>query len=391
VKILHVVPSYLPAWRYGGPIRSVHGLARAQAAAGDEVEVFTTDADGPLRLAVPTGRAVDVDGVAVTYFRLGFGRRSFRAPAMAPALARRAPGFDVVHLHSVFLWPTWRAARSARRAGTPYVVSPRGILDPELVRQRGRWRKRFWIAAIERRTLADASAIHVTSELEAAGVRALGLGLAPLVVVPNGVDLALDGATTGDGALDRAAAAAAGGPYWLALGRLAAKKRLDLLVAATALVPGLRLVVAGNDDEGLAPALRAQAVRLGIAGRVELVGEVRGEAKRRLLAGAVALALPSASENFGNVVLESLAAGRPAIVSPAVGAAEVVRAAGAGAVVEATPAALAEAARRLLDDPSEAARQGERGRKHVEGHLGWERIAASMRELYVETAKARQS
>ncbi len=47
MRILHAVPSYLPAWRYGGPIRSVHGLARAQAAAGHEVEVFTTDADGP--------------------------------------------------------------------------------------------------------------------------------------------------------------------------------------------------------------------------------------------------------------------------------------------------------------------------------------------------------
>jgi glycosyltransferase involved in cell wall biosynthesis len=340
---------------------------------------------------VPTGRAVDVDGVAVTYFRRGLGRRLFRAPELAPALARRVEEFDVVHLHSVFLWPTWRAARAAERAAKPYVVSPRGILDPELLRRRGRWRKRLWIAAVERRTLARAAAIHVTSDLEAAGLRTLGLDLVPLAVVPNGVDLAFDGETADTAALDRVAAAVSRGPYWLALGRVAAKKRLDLLVAATALVPGLRLLVAGNDDEGLSPALRAEAARLGIGDRVELLGEVRGEAKRRLLAGAVALALPSASENFGNVVLESLAAGRPAIVSPAVGAAEVLRQAAAGLVAEPATQPLAEAIRGLLANPAGAAAMGERGRRHVETALGWERIAASMRELYVGKAKARGS
>ena len=278
MKILHVVPSYLPAWRYGGPIRSVHGLARAQAAAGDAVEVFTTDADGPGRLAVPNDRAVDRDGVAVHYFRLGWPARQFRAPELGRALARRVREFDIVHLHSVFLWPTWRAARAARRAGVPYLLSPRGILDPELLRRRGRWRKRLWIAIVERRTLGGAAAIHVTSEVEATGLRALRLDLAPIVVVPNGVDLALAAERDGGTPATLVEAAMARGPYWLALGRLAAKKRLDLLVAATAQLPGLRLLVAGNDDEGLGPRLASQAARLGVTARCELLGEVRGEA-----------------------------------------------------------------------------------------------------------------
>src|SRR5262245_45928758 len=53
LKILHVVPSYLPATRYGGPIRSVHGLARAQAARGHDVKVFTTNVNGPTVSPVP--------------------------------------------------------------------------------------------------------------------------------------------------------------------------------------------------------------------------------------------------------------------------------------------------------------------------------------------------
>ena len=47
MRILHVVPSYLPAVRYGGPIFAVHGLCRALAARGHEVQVFTINIDGP--------------------------------------------------------------------------------------------------------------------------------------------------------------------------------------------------------------------------------------------------------------------------------------------------------------------------------------------------------
>ena len=381
MKILHVVPSYLPAWRYGGPIRSVHGLAGAQVRSGHQVEVFTTDADGPGRLEVPTGRPIDRDGVSVHYFPRGRPARLFRSPELGRVARRRAAEFDVIHLHSVFLWPTWRAARAAARARVPYVVSPRGILAPELIALRGRLRKRLWIALIERRTLRGAGAIHATSALEAEAIRALGLDLAPrLIVVPNGVSRA--GEAGGEEGSGRADMARARGRYWLYLGRLAEKKDLPLLFAATKLVPEIRLLVAGNDDEGISPRLLALARELGIAERVELLGEVRGPAAGRLLADALALVLPSRSENFGNVVLEAFLEGRPAIVTSGVGASEVLGTARAGWIVEPTPEALAAAARELLANPDESTAMGARGRDFVERELGWERIARHMDDLY---------
>ena len=68
MKILHVVPTYLPAWRYGGPIRSVHGLCKALVNLGHEVHVYTTNIDGNQLLNVPLALPVKVDGVWVTYF-----------------------------------------------------------------------------------------------------------------------------------------------------------------------------------------------------------------------------------------------------------------------------------------------------------------------------------
>ena len=110
MRILHVIPSYLPAVRYGGPIFAVHGLCRALAARGHHVEVFTTNVDGPNDSAVPIGVPVAVDGVHVRYFPSKRLRRLYWSPPMARALNTDVAGFTVVHLHSVFLWPTWAAA-----------------------------------------------------------------------------------------------------------------------------------------------------------------------------------------------------------------------------------------------------------------------------------------
>src|SRR5262249_52963815 len=126
MKILHVVPTYHPAVRYGGPIRSVRGLATALAAQGHNVHVYTTNVDGEGVLPVPVDRPVQFDGVNVWYFATSPGRRLYRSVEMRQALDQNVGNFDIVHLHSVFLWPTSAAAQAARKAGVPYVLSPRG-------------------------------------------------------------------------------------------------------------------------------------------------------------------------------------------------------------------------------------------------------------------------
>ena len=128
MKILHVVPSYLPAYRYGGPIESVHALNKYLVRAGSDVSVYTTAIDGPKDLDVPLGRPVDRDGVKVFYFKPGHPRSWFYSPQMAVALREHAREFDIMHITSVFLAASTLGARSARAAGKPYIISPRGSL-----------------------------------------------------------------------------------------------------------------------------------------------------------------------------------------------------------------------------------------------------------------------
>jgi glycosyltransferase involved in cell wall biosynthesis len=378
LRILHVVPTYLPATRYGGPIYAVHGLCRALAGRGHEVEVFTTNVDGARDSDVALGVPVDLDGVRVHYFAssaAGFRRRFYISPAMRTALAARIDRYDVLHLHSVFLWPTYAAARAAERANVPYVVSPRGMLVPELIRRKNRLVKSAWIKLVEKRTFRRASGIHFTAQKEWDDASRISIPLSSPFIVPNGIDLPPMASTTRrDDTL-------------LFLGRINWKKGLDRLLDAMAMVPAITLVIAGNDEEDLTPRLRAQAERNGIADRIEFRGPVSGAAKEELLRTSTALVLPSLSENFGNVILEAMAVEMPMIVTPEVGLASDVAQARAGVVSSGLAEPLSAAIRELLSDAEMRVTMGKRGRELVQARFTWERVAAQMEEHYLRIAK----
>lgn len=381
MRLLHVVASYHPAVRYGGTIVSVHGLAAALAARGHEVHVYTTSVDGERDSDVPHNQPVVIDGVNVWYFRSPHLRRLYRSPDLRAHLARTVAGFDVVHTHAVFLWPLWVAARAAERAGVPYVVSPRGMLEPDLVRQKSPYLKALWIALIERHNLERAAAIHVTSAREADELALFGFSLPPVVTIPNGVGA---GPPSGPDAPipEELLVTIARGPYVLCLGRVSWKKGLDRLVRSMAYMPGaLRVLVAGNDDEGLRASLEADAARLGVADRLVFTGPVTGAGKQALLASARLLVLPSYSENFGNVVLEAMAAGCPVIVTPEVGAAPIVEASGAGWVVDGAPLTLGARISELAMNSELRAGMSVLAREAARGYT-WDFVAGQMERAY---------
>jgi glycosyltransferase involved in cell wall biosynthesis len=369
VRLLHVVPTYLPARRYGGPIFAVHGLCKALAARGHEVHVLTTNVDGPGVSDVPLDTAVDMDGVRVQYHASPFPRL-YWSPRMREALAGHAAGYDLVHIHSIFLWPTYAAARAAGRAGVPYVISPRGMLVKELIRQKSRVVKGAWLRLVERRNFTRAAAIHFTSQREWDDAGETGMPLPSPFVIPNGTDLPtlLN--------VDRQ------NDLLVSIGRINWKKGLDRLIEAAALLPGVRLVIAGNDEEALVPRLRKLALSRGIGERVTFAGPLDPAERDDLLARATLFILPSLSENFGNVILEALAMETPVVVTPEVGLAADIARDGTGLVANGEPRALAAAIDSLLHDPRRRAAMGSQGRRVVGERYTWEDVARRMEEAY---------
>ncbi len=386
MRVLHVVASYLPARRYGGTIVSVHGLCRALATRGHDVHVYTTSVDGAGDSPVPLECPVSVDGVWITYFRSTRLRRIYYAPQLGAALRRGVAGFDVVHIHAIYLWPLWRAAREAERASVPYIVSPRGMLEKALLEQRSPWLKAVAIACFDRRMLVRSAAIHVTSAREADEVRAFGFALPQISEIPNGVETPVDAIATSPAVRS----AIEGPPFVLFLGRLSWKKGLDRLISAIALSPSARLVVAGYDEEGYRATLEARAANAGVSDRVRFLDAVHDGDKNALLSAARVLALTSYSENFGNVALEAMVHGTPVLLTPEVGIADVIQRDGGGIVTDGAPPALAAALTRLLGDQEHAATLGARARQ-VAARFSWDAVAARMETLYEEVAHQRAS
>jgi len=383
VKLLHVTASYLPATRYGGTIVSVHGLCRSLAERGHEVHVFTTSVDGPADSPVPHGETVLLDGGRGWYFRSAALRRFYYAPAMAAAARTQIHDFDIVHSHAVYLWPGWAVTRQARRAGVPYVISPRGMLEKSLIEQKSPVAKAVLIGMVERLVLERAAAIHVTSPREGEELERFGFALPRIYEIPNGSD---QGVTAGvDRDVPEAIRHAAGqGPFALFLGRISWKKGLDRLLAALPNAPDVRVIIAGNDDEKFTPALAAQAGRLGIADRVHFAGPVHGHAKSWLLSQAMFMVVPSYSENFGNVVLESLAHTRPVLMTPEVGVGATVARHGAGVIADGAPESFGRAMAALAADAAGRSVMGRRGRELVERQFGWPSVAARIEGMYQE-------
>ena len=388
MRILHVVASYLPATRYGGTIVSVHGLCKALAARGHDVHVITTSVDGDGDSAVEHEVPVLVDGVTVWYFRSRHFRRLYWSPPLGHALRERMSGFDMLHTHAIYLWPMWAAARYAHATGVPHVLSPRGMLEKELIARKSALWKSALIGFKERRILEGASAIHVTSGREAEQARAFGFNLPPMIEIANGVDTQLPPADQSSPAIRELAA---GSPFVLFLGRINWKKGLDRLVNALAQAPSVRAIIAGNDEERYGAQLRIQAQRLGVADRITFAGPVWGADKAVLLRAARLLVLPSYSENFGNVVVEAWAAGCPVVVTPEVGLADYIRTAGGGWVVDGSPAELGQRLASACADQELCARAGAIGRQLAEADFTWSGIAGKMERAYRDVISGRST
>lgn len=145
---------------------------------------------------------------------------------------------------------------------------------------------------------------------------------------------------------------------------------LDALPAILEAAPGARAVFAGSwpsprDRE----AFEARVAELGLAGTVEVVGRVQGDAKLRLIHRAGVLVLPSYydSECSPNVLIEAMRQGVPVVSTEHGGIPELIEDGSTGALVPARdPEATAMAVAAVLGSPEEADRMGHLARERYE-------------------------
>jgi glycosyltransferase involved in cell wall biosynthesis len=359
-------------------------MCGALVARGHYVEIYTTNLDGDRSVSESVAQPLFLNGVRTTYYRTQRPRSYATSVPMALALRRRITDFDVVHVHSLYLFHTLVATALSRRRKVPYVLRPHGTLDP-YHRSIHRWRKALYDALIERRNLAAAAAIHYTSRREREFAEETGVR-APGYVIPHGIDTAAFDEAVEDDALASWLPEVSGKVIITFLGRLTEKKGLDVLCSAFAQTNSaernVHLVIAGPDDEGIGARVRQWVSELGIEDKVSLPGLVTGSAKIELLRRSTIFVLPSSDENFGLSVAEALAARTAAVVTPGVAIQEEIEAADAGLVVERNAEAVSRALTRLLRDPNLRGRLADNGRALIERSYAWDRIGAKLEDMY---------
>src|SRR5437868_14179417 len=128
MRILHIVPSYKPAFEYGGTIESVARLCEGLAQQGHEVKVFTTTANGKKELDVTPGIEYVNEGVSVIYFKRWVKDHKHVSPALWKRLYKECKDYDVIHIHSWWNILVLVSMMICKLKKVKTVLSPHGML-----------------------------------------------------------------------------------------------------------------------------------------------------------------------------------------------------------------------------------------------------------------------
>lgn len=379
----------------GGLNVSLLATAHELAVRGVEVELLTRAAGPPAvtelrpgvtlhELAAGPASVVDKNGLASLTDEFG--------EAVATLAGRDTPRYDLIHAH---YWLSGIATLPvALELGLPFVqsfhtlaamknrhIGPGQSPEPEM-----RVRSEMYLAN-------QASAIVAGSAAEVASL--IDDVRAPadrIWVIPPGVDVDLFRPDRPDAAdrVRQAYAIEAGRPIIAVVGRVQPLKDQELAIRALAELYELRgwspvVVIVGEatpGDERYLASLRELALTLEVADDVRFVGSLDREPLADLLAVATITLVPSHSETFGLVALESAASGTPVIGYRGTGLVESVSEGRSGLLLESRdPRAWAQAMTLLLDDPAARTELSSTARDHALGYT-WAATATALLGVY---------
>lgn len=295
------------------------------------------------------------------------------APKLAAALGASNP--DILHVHSIWMYPSVVADRWSR-GRRPYLVSPHGLLKPEALRN-SRWKKQVAALLYENRHLRGAFCLHALNIAEAEAMRGYGL-TNPICIIPNGTLLRSE----------RELQRPRQGRTILYLGRFHPLKGLQSLLEAwrevgkDAAASGWRLTLAGWDQNRHRSELECFVDQHQLRSSVVFLGPQFDAEKDRCFAEASAFILPSRSEGLPVSILEAWSWKLPVLMTRQCNLPDGAEA-GAAIMMEPDSIGIAAALRQLFSmTESERDAMGRHGRSLVERRYQWQEIERSMTEVY---------
>jgi glycosyltransferase involved in cell wall biosynthesis len=358
LNIAHLIESDGP----GGAETVVAQLATTLQAAGAHNVVFLP-AGGEGWLA----RQLAGSGVAIEYFRVDRPVSPACERSLRQAFEKHR--ISVAHSHEFSMavygaWASWRL-------GIPHLITMHGgRYYADRLRRRLALRA---AVAISAHTVAVSAPLahHIARDLRIPGTK--------VRTIPNGVRYLRPAQVT----LRNELRLASGDRLLVAVGNLYPVKGHRHLIDAVSLLadryPHLHVAISGRGE--LEPVLRSQALDRGLERRIHLLG-LRADVGA-ILAAADVFVLPSLSEGLPLALLEAMFAGCPIVASDVGEVRTALDAGQAGLLVEpGNPEALAAALDRVLRDPPEARRLGDRAAAHARAEYDLTRMVDRYVDLY---------
>jgi glycosyltransferase involved in cell wall biosynthesis len=336
MKLRHIIGSMNP--QTGGPCQTIRNFAPSFIGRGNTFEVVCLDDS--------KSDYLPHDSFPVHALGRGRGPWNYHS-ALSPWLAKNLPRFDVVILNGLWQYQgyaLWKATRNSKMP--PYYIFPHGMLDPwfQKISVRPLKTLRNWIVwkIAEQRIVNQATGLLFTCEEERRLARLPFHPYSPRQEAVVG--LGLPEPPTYHAKMEAAFAEKcpeiAGRKYFLFLGRIHPKKGVDLLIKAYSAfgrsidndsLP--RLVIAGPGLETTyGKKMKKLASETCPRNPVFWPGMLAGDAKWGALYNCETSVLPSHQENFGISVVETLACGRPVLISEQVNIWREIKEAGAALV-----------------------------------------------------------
>lgn len=296
MKVLTFITSI--SLKGGGPSRSVPMLVKGLAEVGVDITLMTYWSDDM------NTHALDGTSAKLKILRPNFSRSQMEEYIISEK-------FDVIQLQSMWDLRYHIVAKTARKHRIPYIITPRGMLEPWCLSQK-KWKKKLAMALYQMKDIKRSACVFTTAEMEALHVRDLGVDV-PMVVIPNGIET--------DGYPCRISKDKVKKQI-LFLSRIHIKKGIELLIDAfdriikkNADMDDWTVAIVGNGEEGYIRELKRKVEDLNLRDKVKILAPVFGDAKVKLYQESSIFCLPSYSENFGMVIAEAMSCGVPCITT----------------------------------------------------------------------------
>lgn len=315
MKIAFVIPAYLPAISFGGPVSILRNIVEILKKRGHDITIYTTNAINSKRF-MSQPRQEYIEGVLIKRYNILFKVAGYWvAPSMFQDLMN--DDFDLIHAHCARSFQLDLAALVSRLRGKPLVVTAHGAIgNYKMMELKVRILYRLH-NAILKISLNQAKKLIALNNAEIEQYKSRGISEEKIEVIPNGIDLSEYDNLPSKGSFRKKFFIKNNEKIILYVGRIHKEKGLDLLIKAINIVfkklDRVKLVIVGPDD-GYASYLSELLYKLEIADKVIFTGFINKDDKMAAFLDSDVFVTPN-FRGFPITFLEAMFTGTPIITT----------------------------------------------------------------------------